>query len=74
MPVPMRWISPVFVWPTGARISVLKDWPKQNQDAQFLRQVRDGACEAFSVVLSPDYNAAHRNHFHVDVGRWSVCR
>ena len=58
----------------GRSISVLKDWPKQNQDAQFLRQVRDGACEAFSVVLSPDYNAAHRNHFHVDVGRWSVCR
>jgi hypothetical protein len=58
----------------GRSISVLKDWPKQNRDAQFLRQVRDGACEAFSVVLSPDYNAAHRNHFHVDVGRWSVCR
>jgi len=58
----------------GRTVSVLKDWPKQNQDAQFLRQMRDGACEAFSVVLSPDYNAAHRNHFHVDVGRWSVCR
>ncbi|WLH36756.1 extensin family protein [Pseudomonas sp. FP2196] len=58
----------------GRTISVLKDWPKQNQDAKFLREVRDGACEAFSVVLSPDYNAAHRNHFHVDVGRWSVCR
>ncbi|MBC8999752.1 extensin family protein [Pseudomonas sp. N40(2020)] len=58
----------------GRSISVLKDWPKQNQDAQFLRRVRDGACEAFSVVLSPDYNAAHRNHFHVDIGRWSVCR
>ncbi len=58
----------------GRIVSVLKDWPKQSQDAAFLRQVRDGACEAFSVVLSPDYNAAHRNHFHVDVGRWSVCR
>ena len=58
----------------GRSISVLKDWPRQNQDAQFLRQLRDGACEAFSVVLSPDYNAAHRNHFPVDVGRWSVCR
>ncbi|WP_460094176.1 extensin-like domain-containing protein [Pseudomonas sp. S2_B03] len=58
----------------GRTISVLRDWPKQNQDAEFLRQVRDGACESFSVVLSPDYNAAHRNHFHVDVGRWNVCR
>ena len=58
----------------GRSISVLKDWPKDNQDARFLRQVRDGACEVFSVVLSPDYNAAHRNHFHLDVGPWWVCR
>ncbi|WP_367374322.1 extensin family protein [Pseudomonas lini] len=58
----------------GRLISVLKDWPKDNQDARFLRQVRDGACDMFSVVLSPDYNAAHRNHFHVDVGPWWRCR
>lgn len=58
----------------GRAISVLKDWPKDNQDARFLRQVRDAACEVFSVVLSPDYNAAHRNHFHLDVGPWWVCR
>lgn len=58
----------------GRTISVLKDWPKDNRDAQFLHQVRDGACGMFSVVLSPDYNAAHRNHFHLDVGPWWVCR
>lgn len=58
----------------GRTISVLKDWPRDNRDAQFLRQVRDGGCGLFSVVLSPDYNAAHHNHFHVDVGPWSVCR
>jgi len=58
----------------GRTINVLKDWPKDNQDARFLRQVRDGACDMFSVVLSPDYNAAHRNHFHLDVGPWWVCR
>ncbi|MFW9266315.1 extensin family protein [Pseudomonas sp. NR3] len=58
----------------GKAISVLRDWPKDNTDAQFLRQVRDGACEMFSVVLSPDYNAAHRNHFHLDVGPWWICR
>lgn len=58
----------------GRFISVLKDWPKDSQDARFLHQVRDGACDMFSVVLSPDYNAAHRNHFHVDVGPWWRCR
>ena len=58
----------------GRAISVLKDWPKDNTNAQFLRQVRDGACDMFSVVLSPDYNEAHRNHFHLDVGPWWICR
>ncbi len=58
----------------GRTVSVLKDWPKDNADARFLRQARDGACDMFSVVLSPDYNAAHRNHFHLDVGPWWICR
>lgn len=58
----------------GRTISVLRDWPKDNADARFLRQVREGACDMFSVVLSPDYNAAHRNHFHLDVGPWWICR
>ena len=58
----------------GRAVNVLKDWPKDNQDARFLRQVRDGACDLFSGVLSPDYNAAHRDHFHLDVGPWQVCR
>jgi len=55
-------------------ISVLKDWPGEGEKARFLRQVRDGACNDFNVVLSPDYNAAHHNHFHLDMGRWGVCR
>jgi len=58
----------------GRTISVLKDWPGEGESARFLRQVRDGACNDFNVVLSPDYNAAHRNHFHLDMGRWGVCR
>ena len=58
----------------GRTISVLKDWPKENPDARFLRQVREGACDTFNVVLSPDYNAAHRDHFHLDVGPWWICR
>ncbi|MFL7964832.1 extensin family protein [Pseudomonas kielensis] len=58
----------------GRTISVLRDWPKDNADARFLRQARNSACDMFSVVLSPDYNAAHRNHFHLDVGPWWICR
>nr|WP_189672167.1 extensin family protein [Pseudomonas sp. SWRI18] len=58
----------------GRSISVLKDWPGEGDNARFLRRVREGACDNFNVVLGPDYNAAHRNHFHLDMGRWWVCR
>lgn len=61
----------------GTRISVLDDWNGENAAKPlFLRRVRDGACRVFSTVLSPDYNAAHRDHLHLDMaGRWSgVCR
>lgn len=58
----------------GRRISVLKDWKDEGDAGRFLRLVRDGACQQFNTVLSPEYNAAHRNHFHLDMGRWRVCR
>jgi hypothetical protein len=58
----------------GRRISVLKDWKEEGDKGRFLRLVRDGACKQFNTVLGPDYNAAHRDHFHVDMGLWRVCR
>ena len=65
-----------FVLEDGTRISLLKDWDGDGPKARFLRAVRDGACGSFATVLSPDYNAAHANHFHLDQDtRWmSVCR
>jgi len=60
----------------GTSISVLGDWDGEADKALFLRAARDGACDAFATTLSPDYNAAHADHFHLDMdGRWSsVCR
>ncbi|MBD1553702.1 extensin family protein [Pseudomonas typographi] len=58
----------------GRRISVLQGWAAGGAESAFLRQVRDGACQAFNGVLGPDYNAAHRGHFHLDMGRWAACR
>ncbi|MEQ8412091.1 MAG: extensin family protein [Erythrobacter sp.] len=65
-----------FVLDDGTRISVLGDWASDTDKARFLRQVRAGACDAFATVLSPDYNAAHADHFHFDQGAsWSgACR
>lgn len=58
----------------GRRISVLAGGSGKSDEAAFLRKMQKGACQSFSSVLGPDYNAAHRDHFHVDMGRWSVCR
>lgn len=65
-----------FVLEDGRRISVLGDWNGDDDEARFLRAVRADACGVFATVLSPDYNAAHADHFHFDQdGRWSsVCR
>ncbi|KHL25953.1 extensin [Croceibacterium mercuriale] len=55
-----------FVTDDGQRVSVLRDWEREGTDAEFLRNVRDGACDVFGTVLSPDYNAAHADHLHLD--------
>ena len=58
----------------GQHISVLRDWPGQGDNARFLRLVQEAACDSFNVTLGPEYNAAHRDHFHVDMGMWRMCR
>lgn len=72
-----------FVLADGRRISVLKDWAGDGEGsaerARFLRAVRDGACDLFSTTLSPDYNAAHADHLHLDLAdrgtmSWRACR
>lgn len=63
----------------GTRISVLDDWNGGGAKAAFLREVRDGGCRLFATVLSPEYNAAHRDHLHLDQAErgemgWRACR
>jgi len=58
-----------FTLEDGRRISVLRDWNSADpQMRAFLRTVRDSACKRFGTVLSPDYNAAHHDHLHVEPG------
>jgi hypothetical protein len=45
-----------------------------DSESRFLRAVHDGACDYFDVVLGPDYNRAHADHFHFDRGAARVCR
>jgi hypothetical protein len=58
----------------GRRISVARDFDREDGRGRFLRQARDGACRWFKVVLGPDYNAAHQDHLHLDRARWAMCR
>jgi hypothetical protein len=58
----------------GRRVSVLADFREEGPQGRFLRQVRSDACDWFKAVLSPDYNAAHRDHLHLDFGRYRICR
>lgn len=67
-----------FVLADGRRIRVLTDWQGRGAASDFLQQSRDTGCGIFGTFLSPDYNAAHADHFHLDQasGRrlWSFCR
>jgi len=58
----------------GRHITLLRGWNGKDDERAFLRRIRDGACERFGGVLSPDYNAAHADHFHFDFSRWGFCR
>lgn len=63
----------------GTRVTVVKDWSGGGDKAAFLREVHDGACGLFATVLGPDYNAAHRDHLHLDQAErgatgWRSCR
>ncbi len=63
-----------FVLSNGTRIGVKAGWNGSDRERAFLRAVRDGACKRFQTVLSPDYNAAHHDHLHFDMGRGPYCR
>lgn len=63
-----------FILSDGRRIAVVSGWSGGTALQTFLRNVRDGACRFFDAVLSPDYNAAHRDHFHLDRGSFRACR
>ncbi len=64
-----------FVLKDGRRIRVLNDWNSADpQVRQFLQTIRASACKRFGTVLSPDYNAAHRNHLHLEDDQANFCR
>lgn len=61
----------------GRKVTLLGDWngtgPAGEKGAILLKRLRDGACRIFSTVLTPDYNDAHKDHFHLDGAPYSLC-
>lgn len=58
----------------GRRIAVAQDWSGDTEEARFLRRIRDDACRIFGTVLSPDYNAVHSDHLHLEATDSRFCR
>lgn len=64
-----------FVLEDGRRIAVLGGWNGGSEaERRFLRIVHDSACKRMGTVLGPDYNAAHRDHFHLETRGGGFCR
>lgn len=58
----------------GKTVTLQRDWSGDDAEARFLRDLRQRACDIFLTLLGPDYNAAHHNHFHMDMGGFRICR
>ena len=59
----------------GRSVTILRDWQSADPAVrEFLQTIRRSACRRFGTVLSPDYNAAHRDHLHLEDDRAGFCR
>jgi hypothetical protein len=63
-----------FVLADGREIDVEHNWPGEGKEASFLKSAHQRACRYFRVAIGPEYNAAHKDHFHLDRGIGLICR
>lgn len=61
-----------FRFAAGPPVSVRRDWGK-GAGGVLLQQAHKGACQVFGTTLGPGYNAAHRDHLHLDMAKWAYC-
>ncbi|MET0936032.1 MAG: extensin family protein [Luteibacter sp.] len=57
----------------GRRVTIEKGWVSPG-DSAFLHDLQRDGCRYFGAFLGPDYNAAHRTHFHLQGAGFGGCR
>lgn len=62
-----------FTLADGREIRIGRHWGNDGPEGRFLRIAADAACDAFASVLTPEYNAAHSDHLHIDAGTFGIC-
>lgn len=58
-----------FTFTNGQVVTVKGGWYGTARERAFLRAVHDGTCRHFTTVLGPNFDANHRDHFHMDLAR-----
>ncbi|MEW5726798.1 MAG: extensin family protein [Pseudomonadota bacterium] len=57
----------------GSVVSVKTDWRRGDARSAFLHQLARGSCDTFNVVLTPNHDRLHQDHFHLDIGPYTLC-
>jgi len=58
----------------GTVINVARDWAPSGPKSRFLHALAQHACERFDVVLTPDHDAIHHDHLHLDLSGRKFCQ
>ena len=59
----------------GRRLRLIDGWTSaQAEISEFWHKIQELSCNYFHVSLGPNFNAAHRDHFHFDLGPFRSCR
>lgn len=59
----------------GRSIGIEQHWNQKSAEGRFLRALHKESCRIFPMVLGPQYDSAHHNHFHLGMGGgFGLCR
>lgn len=63
-----------FQLANGRTVRIARDWQGSDAERKFLSEAHRTACRYFRIALSPNFNAAHHDHFHFDRGPFVRCK